>query len=205
VRIENFVVGPLETNCYVIHDGNEGLVIDVGGTDLEQLIEYIDSNNIRVKYVLATHGHFDHVMGVNIIKEKYNAEFLINEKDLELVRNAKRIAEIFEIKIVEISNPDNFIKEGDVIRIGNTELKVIETPGHTLGSTCFLAGDYLFTGDTLFAGTIGRTDLGGSEELMVISLRRLKSMDDKLKIMPGHGPPSILGYEKRNNPFLLDL
>ncbi|MEM0373509.1 MAG: MBL fold metallo-hydrolase [Sulfolobaceae archaeon] len=203
--IEVFTVGPLETNCYLLYNSKEGVVIDAGGIDLESLIEFIEKENIKVKYVLATHGHFDHVMGVRLLKERYNTLFLINEKDLELLKDAVRIAKLFSISIDNVPEPDAFIKGDDTIEVGNIKIRVIETPGHTMGSLCFLAEDYLFTGDTLFSGTIGRTDLGGSEELMIESLKKLKMMDDKLKIMPGHGPPSILGYEKKYNPFLVNL
>ncbi|MEM4138278.1 MAG: MBL fold metallo-hydrolase, partial [Sulfolobaceae archaeon] len=163
--IEVFTVGPLETNCYLLYNSKEGVVIDAGGIDLESLIEFIEKENIKVKYVLATHGHFDHVMGVRLLKERYNTLFLINEKDLELLKDAVRIAKLFSISIDNVPEPDAFIKGDDTIEVGNIKIRVIETPGHTMGSLCFLAEDYLFTGDTLFSGTIGRTDLGGSEEL----------------------------------------
>ncbi|TRM77231.1 MBL fold metallo-hydrolase, partial [Sulfolobus sp. A20-N-F8] len=106
------------------------------------------------------------------------------------------------LMISDIINPDGFIKEGDEINVGNRKLKIIETPGHTMGSICILANGYIFTGDTLFYGTVGRTDIGGSEKLLRDSLERLKKLPDELIVYPGHGPFTILGYEKIKNPFL---
>jgi glyoxylase-like metal-dependent hydrolase (beta-lactamase superfamily II) len=203
--MEIFVIGPLNTNCYVIWSRDEGIIIDIGG-DPEPIISFLNKEGIIPKYIISTHGHFDHVMGIGKFKKYFDAKFLIHSNDLKLVNYAKSMArEFLDIEIDEIPHPDGFIKEGDIITVGDFKAKVIETPGHTLGSICLLINDSLFTGDTLFAGTIGRTDLGGSEELMMQTLKRLKKLDDKLKIFPGHGPPSILGYEKKYNPFLVEV
>ncbi|WP_338599115.1 MBL fold metallo-hydrolase [Sulfolobus tengchongensis] len=201
--VKNFITGPLATNTYLVISQNEAIIIDAGG-DMNEVINEIRKNKLSLKYIIATHGHFDHIMGVNQLKNEFpSTKFLINEKDLGLLKRASSMASTFlNLSISDIVSPDEYIREGDVIKIGENSLKVIETPGHTMGSICVLTNGYIFTGDTLFYGTVGRTDLGGSEKLLRESLERLKQLQDELIVYPGHGPFTILGYEKVKNPFL---
>ncbi|AOL16373.1 MBL fold metallo-hydrolase [Sulfolobus sp. A20] len=201
--VKNFITGPLATNSYLLISENEGVIIDAGG-DMKEVLDFIRNNKVKLRYIIATHGHFDHVMGINEIKREFpSSMFLINERDLGLVKRASTMASSYlNLMISDIINPDGFIKEGDEINVGNRKLKIIETPGHTMGSICILANGYIFTGDTLFYGTVGRTDIGGSEKLLRDSLERLKKLPDELIVYPGHGPFTILGYEKIKNPFL---
>ncbi len=201
--VKNFITGPLATNSYLLISENEGVIIDAGG-DMKEVLDFIRNNKIKLRYIIATHGHFDHIMGINEIKREFpSSMFLISERDLGLVKRASAMASSFlNLMISDIIDPDGFIKEGDEINIGNGKLKIIETPGHTMGSVCILANGYIFTGDTLFYGTVGRTDIGGSEKLLRDSLDRLKKLPDELVVYPGHGPFTILGYEKIKNPFL---
>ncbi|EZQ10706.1 MULTISPECIES: MBL fold metallo-hydrolase [Acidianus] len=199
MQVKVYTIGPLNTNCYVVVDGDEAVIIDPGG-DPQEVISSIQGK--KVKAIVATHGHFDHVLGVNEIKKRVSAPFLLNGRDLDLLKASSKMAETFGIKIEKIIEPDLFISEGDTIVIGRRELRVIETPGHTMGSCCLLGKEEIFTGDTLFANTIGRTDLGGSKEAMFRSLERIKALDDNLVVYPGHGNSTILGYEKETNPFL---
>lgn len=201
--VKSFITGPLATNSYVIYDNDKAIVIDAGG-DMKEVIDFIRKNKLNLSYIIATHGHFDHVMGVNQLKREFPSSiFLINERDLGLLKRASSMAlSLLNLMISDVTLPDGYVKEGDEIRLGEGKLKIIETPGHTMGSICILANGYIFTGDTLFYGTVGRTDLGGSEKLLRDSLERLKGLQDELIVYPGHGPFTILGYEKVKNPFL---
>lgn len=190
--VRRFIVGNYSTNTYLIISGNEAIIIDPGEAPYE-VIHYILSNGVKLKAIYATHGHFDHILGVKELKREFSVPFHVNEKDLELIGRDERTHDIV---------PDGFIKEGDEIYVGTEKLRVIETPGHTLGSICFLTPDSIFTGDTLFNGSIGRYDLGGNKDLMKKSLKRLTSLGDWLTVYPGHGFFTTLGYEKLTNPFL---
>lgn len=207
-----FIIGPLNTNCYVVYDNKDAIIIDAGG-DPTPIINFLDKENIKPKLILATHGHFDHVLGVNFLKKKYSIPFMIHLKDVNLLKDIKEIVRSFigtyniediSLNYVEDLKPDNVFEDGYIINVGNISLKVIETPGHTLGSSCFLGHEILFSGDTLFMGSIGRVDLGGDAELMKASLERLKELPDNLTVYPGHGPITTLGHEKLTNPFLID-
>ncbi|ACP38968.1 MBL fold metallo-hydrolase [Saccharolobus islandicus] len=201
--VKNFITGPLATNSYLIIAEKEGVVIDAGG-DMSELIQAVRKEKITIRYIIATHGHFDHIMGVNQLKREFPSSlFLVNEKDLGLLKRASGMAQSFlNLSISDVVKPDGFVKESDEIELGREKLKIIETPGHTMGSICVLANGYIFTGDTLFYGTVGRTDLGGSEKLLRESLEKLKKLPDEIIVYPGHGPFTVLGYEKVKNPFL---
>lgn len=190
--IKRFVVGDYLTNTYLVISGNEAILIDVGENPIE-VIEYLKNNDIKLKSIYATHGHFDHVLGVTEVKKYFKVPLYIHKNDEELMKRDERT------KNIEV---DGYIKEGDIIKIGNEEIKVIETPGHTLGSVCYLTNDGIFTGDTLFNHSIGRYDIGGDKELLKKSLKRLMELDDGLTVYPGHGFLTTLGYEKLTNPFL---
>jgi len=190
--IRRFVVGDYLTNTYLLISGKDAILIDAGQNPVE-VIEYIKAHEIKLNSIYATHGHFDHVLGVTQIKSYFDVPFYIHEKDEELMKKDERTK---EIKI------DGFVKEGDVVKIGEEELRVIETPGHTLGSVCYLLNDGIFTGDTLFNNSIGRYDIGGDKELLKKSLKRLTQLDDGLTVYPGHGLFTTLGYEKITNPFI---
>lgn len=202
MRIEVIVVGALHTNSYIVSSGDEAIIIDPGD-DAERIMGIIDSKGLRVSAIIATHGHFDHVLAVERLRRKYGAPFAINKKDLWLVRIAHTVARSYGIVSEEIEDPDMDLVEGNIIRIGGEELRVIETPGHTPGSACLLGKEIVFTGDTLFKGSVGRTDLpGGSWNDLVESLIKIAALDEDLIVYPGHGPPTTIGDEKRSNPFL---
>ena len=190
--IKRFVVGNYSTNTYLLISDKDAILIDVGEDPIE-VIEYIKTHEIKLRFIYATHGHFDHVLGVNQIKRHFGVPFYIHKNDVELMKKDERT------KNIEV---DGYIKEGDIIKIGDEEIKIIETPGHTLGSVCYLTNEGIFTGDTLFNNSIGRYDLGGDKELLKNSLKRLMQLDDGLIVYPGHGFLTTLGYEKLMNPFL---
>lgn len=198
-----YPAGIYDANCYIVYDeaSKEGFVIDPGG-DAEGIFDAISSRGIKVKFILLTHGHFDHTGGVNELKSKLNVPAYISEKDKYLISGEHSLDYILlHSDKVEI---DGFIKDGDILHFGGEELEIIETPGHTPGGVTVKVKDALFTGDTLFAGSVGRSDLpGGSHEMLIQSIKdKLVDFPDDTVVYPGHGPSSTMGREKAYNPFL---
>lgn len=201
IGIEKIVVGPLMTNCYIVSSGKECVIIDPGAEG-ERIVDFVQGKELKAKYVLATHGHFDHVSGIRAVRNSLKAEFHIHSSDLEMVRTAPEQAMKFaDMRVDEIGDPDGYVEDNSY-RIGNIEIVPVHTPGHTAGSTSFKIGKNMFSGDTLFSGSIGRMDFGGSKESMKKTIEMLKGMDDEIAVYPGHGPATTIGEEKRNNPFL---
>lgn len=197
--IETFVVGMLSTNCYVVssQETNEAVIIDPGldsTAEAQQIFKYIEKEKLKVTLILNTHGHQDHISGDVIFQKKYNVPIYIHKYDvagLEELENDKLPAPVL-------------LEEGSVIKFGNQSLKVMHTPGHTPGSICLVGEKLVFTGDTLFAEGIGRTDFaGGSIKDMRLSLQKLVALPDYFLIYPGHGSSSVIDEEKRFNPFLI--
>ncbi|WP_277218842.1 MBL fold metallo-hydrolase [Peptoniphilus vaginalis] len=202
-KIMKLVVGQLQENCFILFDENkDAFVVDPGGSS-ENIIEAIEKNSLNIKYILLTHGHFDHVGAVAALVEKYKAPVYLSKKDRVFLESPKEVrASAFGMQI-EAADVDVFVKDGDEIPFSGGTIKVIETPGHTLGSVCYLFENYLFAGDTLFNGSIGRTDFPESDHsLMVESLKKLKKLDDEIYVLSGHGPESQMSYEKMTNPYL---
>ncbi len=172
MEIKQLIVGELDTNCYLLVSGGELAVIDPGG-DSDKILQEIQKSRAKTKYIINTHCHPDHVSGNTRIKKETGAEILIHEKEKDFID----------------FQADSFLKEGEEIKIGDTVLKVLNTPGHTGGSICLLGNNFIFTGDTLFEQGYGRTDLpGGSQKEMEDSLRKLsKILKPGIMIYPGHG------------------
>lgn len=205
-KIMKLVVGELQENCFILFDENkDAFVVDPGGSS-ENIIEAIDKNELNIKYILLTHGHFDHVVAVAALVKKYKAPVYMSKDDRAFLESPKEVrASAFGMQI-EAADVDVFVKEGDEIPFSEGTIKVIETPGHTLGSVCYLFENYLFAGDTLFNGSIGRTDFPESDHsLMIESLKKLKKLDDEIYVLSGHGPESQISYEKMTNPYLRQL
>lgn len=197
-----YPAGVYQANCYIIFDEkvNEGFIIDPGG-DASDLISLIEKKELKIKYIILTHGHFDHTGGVNDIKKDLSVPLYMNEKDVELVAGSSKNRKLFPL--AEDITVDGFLNNGDKMNFGEYVLEVIETPGHTPGGITIKVEGQLFTGDTLFCGSVGRSDFpGGSHDLLIQSIRsRLLVFPDETKIYPGHGPSSTIGREKKNNPF----
>lgn len=205
-KIIKLVVGQLQENCFILFDENKNaFVVDPGGSS-ENIIEAIEKNSLSIKYILLTHGHFDHVGAVAALVKKYKAPVYLSKEDRAFLESPKEVrVSAFGMQI-EAAEVDVFVKEGDEIPFSEGNIKVIETPGHTLGSVCYLFENYLFAGDTLFNGSIGRTDFPESDHsLMVESLKKLKKLDDEIYVLSGHGPESQISYEKMANPYLRQL
>lgn len=185
-----------QENCYIVFDGKDVIIIDPGD-EFELIDNVITQNNLVPSAILLTHGHFDHVGAVKSLKEKYNTKVYMNSEDLELLSFMR----------TKDFNIDVDIKEIEEITAGNIKIKCIKTPGHSKGSVCYLIDDLLFSGDTLFAGSIGRCDLpGGSPSVMLNTLSTvIVKMDDKLKVLPGHGEKSTIAEEKLSNFYLKNL
>jgi len=204
--IRRLVVGPLGTNCYILKSGEELAVIDPGG-DAEAILSEAKVLGGTVNYVIDTHGHIDHIAANREVIEATGAELLIGELDAKLLAHPDRNLSSMMGMSLTSPAPNRLLKEGDKVAIGEEELAVLHTPGHTPGGICLLGPGYAFTGDTLFVDSIGRVDFpGGSEEQMMASLTRLQSLLRKeTELYPGHGEPGRFGRALLVNPFLGSL
>jgi hydroxyacylglutathione hydrolase len=207
-----FTVGALYTNCYVVgcNETKEALIIDPGfDTELvaKRILREADQLELQIKYIVNTHGHSDHIAGNGIVKKLTAAPILIHEYDAPmLVRATENLTMLSGLRTVSLPPADRMLHNGDAIEVGEVMLRVLHTPGHSRGSISLLGADAVFTGDTLWAGTIGRYDLpGGSLEEIKKSLKKLMILPDHMKVYPGHGPTSTIGEEKKSNPFLQNL
>lgn len=198
--IKVFPFGMYEENIYVFIDekSREAAIVDPGGNGT-RLINEIESLNCKVKYILLTHGHFDHVGALEQVKNKYNAPIYMHEAEAEYMKKDNTV-------FGDVPDQYESIKDGDVLPFGDGKIKCIHTPGHTKGGICFLVGDSIFTGDTLFQGSVGRSDfIGGNfNELVTGIKKKLMILDGNIKVYPGHGPSSTIANEKMRNPFLQD-
>ena len=196
--IETFMVGSLSTNCYVVSSEKtkDAIVIDPGldfSLEADEIFDYITQAGLKVKLIVNSHGHPDHISGDAIFQEKYNVPICIHRSDAASLEGLENVN--FPAAVL--------LEDGSLIEFGDESLKVMHTPGHTSGSICLLGERLVFTGDTLFAGGIGRTDFpGGSDSDMQLSLQKLMRLPEYFLIYPGHGSKSTLGEEKRVNPFL---
>ena len=200
------VVGQLQENCFILFDENKDAFIVDPGASSEVIIEAIEKNSLNIKYILLTHGHFDHVGAVATLAKKFKAPIYLSKKDRKFLESPREVRGSSFGMEIEAADVDVFEKDGDEIPFSDSIIKVIETPGHTLGSVCYLLNNYLFAGDTLFNGSIGRTDFPESDHaLMIESLKKLKELDDDIYVLSGHGPESQISYEKMANPYLRNL
>jgi len=202
--LKTFTVGPMEANCYILYspDKREGLIIDPGAEG-ERLIKFIQEKKISIRYIINTHGHPDHIGANRKVKEHTSAPILIHQRDAPMLTKSDSILTL--IFPLEYSSPpaDTLIKDGDLIECAGMKLKVLHTPGHTPGGISLLTDDFIFTGDTLFSGSVGRFDLpGGSQEVLLNSIRKILSLGENLTIYPGHGPSTSVGEELHSNPFI---
>lgn len=206
MKIVTLEVGNLGTNCYIVFDEatKDAAVIDPGGS-VGDITAVIRDEKLAVKYIINTHGHADHVLGNMRVKEATGAPILIHEADAGMLMSGQRNLSAFIGGSVSCGPADTLLKEGDVIKIAaGLELTVIHTSGHTPGGICLLTDSVLFSGDTLFAESIGRTDFpGGSYSQLIRNIKeKLLVLDDAVKVLPGHGPETSIGWERKMNPFI---
>ena len=199
MKVKLLRVGPIGTNCYILEDDQTNLAAVIDPGDEPELIqEALEKEGVEVRYLLLTHGHYDHTTAVPALHRVYpQADIYIHQADANGAGSTlfPLAGEVDDLKLYD---------EGDVIRLGDHEIQVLHTPGHSPGSVTLKVEDVLFTGDTLFAGSCGRTDFpGGSMEKMMASLRRLGQLEGDLRVLPGHMEASTLDRERRTNPYLL--
>ena len=204
---ETFPVGPLQCNCTIIGDeaSREAMVIDPGD-NIPQILALLAKHRLTLKQIVVTHGHIDHVGGALALKRVTGAPILLNEQDLPLLEIMNEQAEWVGIASPEVAPPDVSAEEGMMVGIANYAAQVLHTPGHTPGSIClhFAPEKLLVAGDTLFAGSIGRTDLwGGNSRQILQSIHdRLLPLPEDTRVIAGHGPGTTIGFERERNPFL---
>jgi len=208
INCKRFPLGGLWTNGYLFYESGEGrdaFFVDPGG-DAQEVIDYVKNNGLKLKAVLLTHGHLDHLSGIEKFVPIVGQEIYIAQEDSRLLKHPPEEAK--EMLRMECGGVENFktLANGSVLSFGSLEVKVIATPGHTPGSLCYLVSEgdkkMLVSGDTLFAQSVGRTDFpGGNWDTLVRSLKKLAELPDDLRVLPGHGPETTIGRERSHNPF----
>jgi glyoxylase-like metal-dependent hydrolase (beta-lactamase superfamily II) len=192
-------------NCFIVgcEETKEAAVIDPGA-DPARILDVIKKNNLTVKVIMNTHGHVDHVGANRIMKEKTGAQLMIHSLDVPFLDRVADTAAAWGLDAEDSPKPDRVLSDGDTVEVGKLSFKVIHTPGHTLGGISLLLNGCVFVGDTLFAGSIGRTDLpGGDYDTLIRSIRtRLFALPDDTQVLPGHNQKTTIGQEKRYNPFV---
>ncbi len=202
---EIMATGPLEVNCQILgtKESGEAVLIDPGG-DANKILAKLKKMGLKLTHIINTHGHFDHIGAVHELKEATGCQFCIHELDVPLVKNAADHASSWGLPFGPVPTVDRHIADGEALAVAGLSLNVIHTPGHTPGGVCLRWNDQIAVGDTLFAGSVGRTDLpGGDMETLIDSImNRLVPQGDDMHCHPGHGPSTTLGREKKYNPFL---
>lgn len=204
MKLHHISLGPLAVNCYVIETENKNAAaIDIGG-NYPRLKALLEENGLTLKKILLTHGHYDHFGGVADAVKDSGAEVYIHENDASMLTGRKEsLSEEITYEPFAPVERFNTISDGDKITLDELTFNVIGSPGHTKGGVCYICGEYIFTGDTLFSLSMGRTDFpGGSPVEMRRSLLKLAEIEEDLKVCPGHNNMSTLAFEKRNNPYM---
>lgn len=200
---KRLATGMYGSNCYIMGEGGEGVVIDPGA-DAGEITEAVEELKLKIKYILLTHAHIDHIVSMDKLRTSLGAKVMLHEKDAKALSNPfLNGSGLFGLKRV-FNEADGLLKDGDVLEAGGLKLEIFHTPGHTSGGICIKAGNMIFTGDTLFMMSIGRTDLGDGDmdQLMDSIKNKLMKLDSDIKVYPGHGTSTTIGYERANNPFM---
>ena len=201
--INTVVVGPLQVNCYLVgcEATHQALVVDPGA-DGERILAALQAHGLTLQTIVNTHGHFDHIGANRFLVEQTGARLLLHAGDLPLLRNARQHASMFGLSAELSPEPDRLLEDGDEVVVGELRLQVLHTPGHSPGGICLYGPGHLFVGDTLFAGSVGRTDLpGGDQEQLIAMIRtKLLPLPEATLVHPGHGPDTDLGREKATTP-----
>lgn len=206
MKIMTFVKGPIDANNYLLCDekSGEAILIDCSSAE-EEYINQIKHSGVNLKCILLTHGHFDHILGVDKFKKVFGIDAYVSKDDLSQVKLVPDMMQMFAgMMPVNISEIKHFVSDGDVFTIGDTKIKAISTPGHTKGGMCYLVENNLFSGDTLFQGSVGRCDLvdGDFKQIVNSIQNKLFKLPDDVIVYPGHGPNTSIGYEKKYNEII---
>jgi hydroxyacylglutathione hydrolase len=204
---EILVVGRLQCNCSILGDevSREAIVVDPGD-DISRIVETLEAHRLAVKQIIVTHAHIDHIAGAQRLKRLTGAPILYNQNDLPLVKMMDIQAAWLGVPTPEVAPPDASLEDGQIVSIAGLTGSILHTPGHTEGSVCLYLPQQtlLLAGDTLFAGSVGRTDLpGGNTQKLLQSIRdSLLTLPDEVTVIPGHGPKTTIGEERQSNPFI---
>lgn len=209
ISTQAFTFNPFSENTYVVFDEtNEAVIIDPGCYSREEqkkLTSFVENNRLKIKYILNTHGHIDHVLGNDFVKDQFKVPLLVSKKDEATLRSVKTYAPVYGFDGYREAEPDQFLEEGDSIQFGHADWKILFLPGHAPGHIGFYNEQekIIFSGDVLFEGSIGRTDLpGGNFDILIQSIhQKLFALPDEVIVYPGHGSPTTIGEEKISNPF----
>jgi hydroxyacylglutathione hydrolase len=207
MKVKHITVGPIQSNCYVVYDekSSDAMVIDPG-EEAGKIIKMIEEDKLKVRYIVCTHGHFDHIGAVSEVKKKTGAKVVINRNDSEIFMHAGELAASWGFQIEQPAAPDMLVEDGAELVVGSLHFRVLVTPGHSPGGICLYGQGVLFTGDTIFAGSVGRTDLyGGDMGELKKSFKRLILFPPETMILPGHGGSSTIGKEKIVNFFVHEV
>lgn len=207
--LKTLEVGAFASNCYIAgsEKTREGMIIDPGA-DAPDILRTVKDNGLKIKLIALTHAHIDHITALREVQEKLAAPLAMHEKEYKSMNAMKKVADSFVsmmgLKVEMPSNPERLLQDGDIIEIGDLKFTVLHTPGHSPGGICLLGHGMVFTGDTLFNYGIGRTDFPGCsyKEEMDSIFNRLMVLPDETVVLPGHGPSSTIGRERRGNPFI---
>ncbi len=206
MNIKRFPLGFLWTNCYLVwSDTKDAIVVDPGG-DTTEVRQFVQSEGLSLRWILLTHGHGDHIMGVGELRNFASEGVAIHMEDADCLTNANENLSGEMGQPAVFDGADRLLGDGDVITVGGMKISVLHTPGHTRGGCCFYieedADALLISGDTLFARSVGRSDLpGGDERILLDSLKKLERFDENIRVYPGHGPDTTIGEERALNPF----
>lgn len=196
-------LGALQANCYLLSDEEGATAVIDPGDEAGTILETVRAGELAVESILLTHAHFDHILAADELRRETGAPVYVYETDAPALADPRRSLTVLAKGGAGPLRADHLLKDGEELRVGRLAVSVLHTPGHTPGSCCFLCGDALFSGDTLFAGSIGRTDFpGGDDQAMAASLRMLAALEPGIRVFPGHGESTTLSKERMENPYL---